>query len=728
MGEVPEDWRVASVVPIFKKCSRRDMGNCRPLSHTSIAGKTMERLIIERDLVMLDREGRLAATQHGFHKNRSCQTNLVEFYNKVLRWLDGGDAVDVVYLDFNKAFDKVLHDILVEKLREARLRELGLFSLEKRRLGGNMLVTYRYVRGCHTKMGRDLFSPAEEGRMHSNRAKLREPRFHLDARKYFLTARTPRVWNGLPQEVIEAPSVRVFKDSVDMHMVGGNLPQTCSGPVWRRLLQSIGKNRERTGIFFWVFLGCVVRPGGQSREQRNMLPGKPCDHLTSKYRQKSIHHGKSTGLFAFSKIVIKLLGKSSKKPLLMYWPGPATLLHKQHRIINGVAGGGVTDGMAFCLVALEAVCLEVPLAFSVSRISLNEKGTIWMHRVLFVEEQILSHWTYFTIWNAGKQGRKFFRSLCLANQRKCPLEIQSCRPLREAMVQEQNNAAACLWCFAIRLVSFSFYYRTEKPFPLLFTADWYCSEEIKRCLLLGRKAMANLDSILKSRDITLPTKVLIVKSMVFPVAMYGCESWTIRKAERQRIETFELWCWRRLLRVPWTASVTLMEYDQKQKLQKTSIKMTHKRKDLLCCPGADGMLFIKCTSKNVRTAMPDGDPSSPALCSHSGRGASTGSLQQDMCRSSACPGSSETGVRRHVLPPKQDVLVPISSDGLEKGRTEALSRQGQTASGHLEGRSKTPVLEEVMLLLGVNSDGRKINNLKLDHPSEYNLVQEEPVP
>ncbi|KAF7242507.1 Discoidin, CUB and LCCL domain-containing protein 1 [Varanus komodoensis] len=84
------------------------------------------------------------------------------------------------------------------------------------------------------------------------------------------------------------------------------------------------------------------------------------------------------------------------------------------------------------------------------------------------------------------------------------------------------------------------------------TADGDCSQEIKRHLILGRRAMANLDSILKSRDITLPTKVHIVKAMVFPVAMYGCESWTIRKAEHQRIEAFELWCWRRLLRVPWT--------------------------------------------------------------------------------------------------------------------------------------------------------------------------------
>ena len=85
------------------------------------------------------------------------------------------------------------------------------------------------------------------------------------------------------------------------------------------------------------------------------------------------------------------------------------------------------------------------------------------------------------------------------------------------------------------------------------TADGDCSHEIKRHLLLGRKAMTNLDSILKSRDITLLTKVHLVKAMVFPVVMYGCEGWTIKKAERRRIDAFELWCWRRLLRVPWTA-------------------------------------------------------------------------------------------------------------------------------------------------------------------------------
>ena len=85
------------------------------------------------------------------------------------------------------------------------------------------------------------------------------------------------------------------------------------------------------------------------------------------------------------------------------------------------------------------------------------------------------------------------------------------------------------------------------------TADDDCSHEIKRRLLLGRKVMTNLDSIFKSRDITLPTKVHLVKAMIFPVVMYGCESWTIKKAECQRIDAFELWCWRGLLRVPWTA-------------------------------------------------------------------------------------------------------------------------------------------------------------------------------
>ena len=86
------------------------------------------------------------------------------------------------------------------------------------------------------------------------------------------------------------------------------------------------------------------------------------------------------------------------------------------------------------------------------------------------------------------------------------------------------------------------------------TVDGDCSHEIKRHLLLGRKVMTNLDSILKSRDIALPTKVHLAKAMVFPVVIYGCESWTVKKAEHRKTDTFELWCWRRLLRVPWTAS------------------------------------------------------------------------------------------------------------------------------------------------------------------------------
>ena len=85
------------------------------------------------------------------------------------------------------------------------------------------------------------------------------------------------------------------------------------------------------------------------------------------------------------------------------------------------------------------------------------------------------------------------------------------------------------------------------------SADGDCSLEINRCLLLGRKVMTNLDSLLKSRDITLSTKVHLVKAIIFPVVMYGCETWTIKKAEHRRIDAFELWCWRRLLRVPWTA-------------------------------------------------------------------------------------------------------------------------------------------------------------------------------
>ena len=109
------------------------------------------------------------------------------------------------------------------------------------------------------------------------------------------------------------------------------------------------------------------------------------------------------------------------------------------------------------------------------------------------------------------------------------------------------------------------------------TADGDCSHEIKRCLLLGRKAMIKLDNILKSRDITLPTEVHIFKAMIFPIVTYECESWTIKKAERQRIDAFELWCWRRLLRVPWTARRSnpsiLKEISPKYSLEGLTLKL-----------------------------------------------------------------------------------------------------------------------------------------------------------
>ena len=109
------------------------------------------------------------------------------------------------------------------------------------------------------------------------------------------------------------------------------------------------------------------------------------------------------------------------------------------------------------------------------------------------------------------------------------------------------------------------------------TADGDCSHEIKRCLLLGRKVMTNLDGILKSRDITLPTKVHLVKAMVFPMVMYGCESWTIKNAEHRRVVAFELWYWRRLSRVPWTArrsnQSTLQEINPKYSLEGLMLKL-----------------------------------------------------------------------------------------------------------------------------------------------------------
>ena len=122
-----------------------------------------------------------------------------------------------------------------------------------------------------------------------------------------------------------------------------------------------------------------------------------------------------------------------------------------------------------------------------------------------------------------------------------------------------SKSSLNIWRFMVHMMlkpgleNFEHYFARVWDLGSKITADGECNHEIKRCLLLGRKAMTNLDSILKSWDITLPIKVHLVKAMVFPVVMYGCESWTIKKAEHRRTDAFELWCWRRLLRVPWTA-------------------------------------------------------------------------------------------------------------------------------------------------------------------------------
>ena len=125
------------------------------------------------------------------------------------------------------------------------------------------------------------------------------------------------------------------------------------------------------------------------------------------------------------------------------------------------------------------------------------------------------------------------------------MDLHAVQVTLKSLLQHHSSKASILWCSAFFV---DLFWRSSKV-----TADGDCSHEIKRCLLPGSKAMTSLGSILKSRDITLPTKVYLVKALVFPVVMYGCESWTIKKAEHQRNDAFKLRCWRRLLRVPWTA-------------------------------------------------------------------------------------------------------------------------------------------------------------------------------
>ena len=188
----------------------------------------------------------------------------------------------------------------------------------------------------------------------------------------------------------------------------------------------------------------------------------------------------------------------------------------------------------------------VTLAYLICMQSTSCKTLGWMKHKLDIAGRNINHLRYADDMNLMPESEEELKSLLMKVKGEWKSWLKTQCSKKEGHGISSHHFMANRWGNSRNMSDFIL--RGSK-----ITADGDCSHEMKRRLLLGRKVMTNLDSIFKSRDITLPTKVCLVKAMVFPVVMYGCEIWTIKKAEQWRIGSFELWCWRRLLRVPWTA-------------------------------------------------------------------------------------------------------------------------------------------------------------------------------